>query len=311
MTRTFTGTLLVLLFCSTQIIQAQNQPDPNLASLFGTIELQTGFTPDPHESTLAAGGRFDLTTVGYSGFVASPPDINLSYTAGDTYDLIIKVRGNSGEDTVLLINTPDGQWHFNDDYENLDPGIEFPNPQTGVYNIWIGTYSGGTTRATIMITETLRSNNNGTNRNTTPNTLPSNNITTYANTPTFTSAPIAGEVTLDTGFTPDPWEKDILAGGSFDLSQMNFSGYTSNAPDFKLHYTAGSRFKLLIKTKSDEDTVLLIRAPDGSWQYNDDYENLNAGILFERPQTGTYTIWVGTYETNMVQSKLIITEVLR
>jgi hypothetical protein len=300
MLKHLTYLVTVIVLFSSGVLMAQNAPDPNLVSLFGTVELQAGFTPDPFERSIAAGGRFDLSTVGYSGFVGSAPDINLSYTAGTTYDLIIKVRGNNSEDTVLLINAPDGQWYFSDDYEGLNPGIEFPEPQTGLYNIWIGTYSGGTTRATVLITETLRNPGGG---GSTPQP------TNFTATPNFEAQPISGSVTLNTGFTPDPWEKDILAGGSFNLNQMNFTGYTSNAPDLKLTYTAGTQYKLLIKTLAEDDTVLLIRTPAGTWEYNDDYEGLNAGILFERPISGVYSIWIGKYETGFANAKLIITEI--
>jgi hypothetical protein len=45
------------------------------------------------------------------------------------------------DDTVLLVNTPDGEWHCNDDFSGLDPALTFETPQEGQYDIWVGTFS--------------------------------------------------------------------------------------------------------------------------------------------------------------------------
>jgi len=47
----------------------------------------------------------------------------------------------SESDTTLVINTPSGQWVCNDDYDLLNPGVSFHNPESGRYDIWIGVYS--------------------------------------------------------------------------------------------------------------------------------------------------------------------------
>jgi hypothetical protein len=43
-------------------------------------------------------------------------------------------------DTILLVNTPDGNWHFNDDYRGTNSAITFQNPMQGQYDIWTGSY---------------------------------------------------------------------------------------------------------------------------------------------------------------------------
>ncbi len=47
-----------------------------------------------------------------------------------------------GADAVLLVNAPDGSWHYNDDYRGTNPAITFYDPQQGLYDIWIGSYDG-------------------------------------------------------------------------------------------------------------------------------------------------------------------------
>lgn len=70
--------------------------------------------------------------------------------------------------------------------------------------------------------------------------------------------------------------------------------YITNAPDFRLNYTAGN-LPLTIHVESAKDTTLLINLPDGTWVANDDGPNngLNPLIKFNRPQSGQYDIWVG------------------
>ncbi|MGD1996701.1 MAG: hypothetical protein PVH62_08005, partial [Anaerolineae bacterium] len=61
---------------------------------------------------------------------------------------------DGGEDTTLVINDPNGSWRCNDDYSGLDPMVEFPNPFTGQYDIWVGSYSSGDyVNGTLYITE--------------------------------------------------------------------------------------------------------------------------------------------------------------
>jgi len=64
-------------------------------------------------------------------------------------------RTISSSDTTLIINGPDGSWSCNDDgYGDGDAEVRFNRPQDGTYDIWIGTFDGGTASATLIITET-------------------------------------------------------------------------------------------------------------------------------------------------------------
>ena len=60
------------------------------------------------------------------------------------------------EDTVLLVNSPDAEWHCNDDFSGLNPAVVFENPLEGQYDIWVGTYSpveGEYPPATLAVTQ--------------------------------------------------------------------------------------------------------------------------------------------------------------
>lgn len=118
-----------------------------------------------------------------------------------------------------------------------------------------------------------------------------------------------GERRLTGGFTPDPVSVDVIGGGSKDAASLGEAcvGHISTAPDFKLTYTPRGA-PLVFRTRSDEDTTLVILAPDGSWSCNDDDAgDGNAQVVFSTPERGVYTVWVGTYGQNPAPGALILT----
>jgi len=127
--------------------------DPSLKPTYGEVTLKAGFEPDPHKVKVEAGGPIETNLGGVKAWVAKEPDYRLNYTAGK---FILTIHASSKEDTTLLIRTPDGKWVANDDGENngLDPLIRFEKPQSGKYDIWVGTFNkGGTPPAKLYITE--------------------------------------------------------------------------------------------------------------------------------------------------------------
>ena len=135
---------------------AQNyNAQPNYA----TVRLVTGFLPDPRVIQLRAGGdrpanRIDSRCRGY---ITSRPDVRLHYRAGDTFPLILSA--SSRADTTLVVNAPDGSWHCNDDggVGAFNPSIRFGRPQSGRYEIWVGTYNPGPTAPARLHISELRS----------------------------------------------------------------------------------------------------------------------------------------------------------
>ena len=111
--------------------------DPN----FGTVSLSSGFMPDPRVISVQSGGDIDAQTIDpdCQGFISNAPDLRLFYTAG-SLPLIISVA--SASDTTLVVNGPDGRWYCDDDggVDGLNPAIRFDQPDSGRYEIWIGTY---------------------------------------------------------------------------------------------------------------------------------------------------------------------------
>lgn len=102
------------------------------------VELAAGFQPDPYTLTIGANGS-RAAPGGCAGYIGNgPPDIMLLYTAGD-YPLLITAYSET--DTVLVVMGPQGQLSCDDDSFGHDPRVQFDDPDTAVYAIWVGTYS--------------------------------------------------------------------------------------------------------------------------------------------------------------------------
>lgn len=128
-----------------------------LTANFGEIRLSAGFTPDPYRVTITAGGSIDAYTDtdlpgACVGDISNAPDYEVTYTAGS---LPLVFRTRSSTDTTLIINGPDGRWYCDDDsWGDGDAEVRFNKPSSGTYDVWIGTFNGGTASASLLITET-------------------------------------------------------------------------------------------------------------------------------------------------------------
>jgi hypothetical protein len=128
--------------------------DPN----YGTVELASGFSPDPQVIAVRSGGSLDARTLNPAcrGFISQAPDVRLHYDAG-SLPLIISVAASA--DTTLVVNGPDGSWYCDDDsgVAGLNPMVRFNRPQAGRYEIWVGTYANATLQPARLHISELRS----------------------------------------------------------------------------------------------------------------------------------------------------------
>ena len=131
--------------------------DMTLPSNFGSTELAAGFSPDPFTDELVSGGPVDVSYLGDGcrGYATEASDYDVTYTAGDQDLLRFYFVADEAEDTTLIINAPDGSWHCNDDAPGtIDPMLDFENPETGRFDIWIGSYDADIQASgTLYVTE--------------------------------------------------------------------------------------------------------------------------------------------------------------
>ena len=250
--------------------------------LAGRLSLEAGFSPEPFTRETTLEGRFGFGD-SYNGFFTEAPTFSLNYTAGPQPLTILNESDHV--DTVMLIYTPEGQWEYNDDFDGLNAGIRFDSPVSGEYLIWMGSYSRAPSSGRLLVSESY--------------ILQSERMPELGLTPEYDT------ISLRAGFEPDPLQREAFLFGNQQYA--NYSGYFSEAPSFILDYEAGDS-TLSLTAFSEDDTVLLLHTAEGEWLYNDDFEGLNAGFYFENPVSGTYQIWIGSYNNNSIEAVLEISE---
>jgi hypothetical protein len=266
----------------------------------GSTSLSAGFQPDPVTVNVTAGGPVAGASAdaSCSGLMTSAPTYRLQYTNASNASLL-RVYAESVDDLTLVINAPDGNWHCNDDTFGLNPAVDFQNPLTGQYDIWVGTFGGSSTQATLGITELQNVPGNAS----LPSTPGAGGVLDYTLTPNY------GSTTLRAGFRPDPFSLALVSGGAVSVNYLGggCTGYASSAPDFSLNLDGAAQF-LRFYVQSADDTTLVINTPDGAWQCNDDTFASNPAVDLTNAVAGRYDIWVGSFNSSTnANAQLFIT----
>jgi hypothetical protein len=265
---------------------------------YGQVTLNSGFTPDPHNVSVNAGGPIDVSSVRdeCTGYVTARASYTLRYRQAG--ELPLYIGAVSDADTTIVVRAPDGSWHCDDDSAgNLNPLVSWEDPRNGRYQIWVGRFAveGETAPAMLHISE-----------------IGGPQQQAAAGGPDFTLDPAYGSIDLASGFMPDPHTQAIAAGGSIDaataISTPGCLGWIAQAPDYRVNWTAGSgSLPLIFSVTSAADTTLVINDAQGNWLCDDDggNEGLNPAITIQSPASGQYDIWVGTYAQGDLQDSTL------
>ncbi len=308
---------LSLLLLLPGVVAAQDVLDPNEAPTYGAVALASGFQPDPHIITVLSGGNVDVSGLGIGegcrGFATTQPDVQLTWS-GRTDMLRIFFVGEG--DATLIVSDPTEQISCNDDFNSQNPAIEFANPASGIYDVWIGSFSAEDfVPGYLVVTE----------GESVPGAIQSSLLGMGAEVEDDSQALTTdginanleatfGTVELSPGFTPDPFSVSLLSGGANDVAAQavgeNCVGYAATAPDYSLNLT-GDSTQLRIFFVGEGDTTLVIRDPSGEFICNDDsFGTRNPTIDFRNALAGQYDIWVGSFSTSdLVGGTLYITEI--
>ena len=237
------------LLCISSQLFAQNVAG---TPLYGEIRIRGNVYPNPYVVEVEAGGATDaadLVTncVGY--ITRSQPDINIFLeNAGDQFGIFV----NSGTDTTLMVNAPDGSWFCNDDatyLSNTNPGLFFSTPQSGSYKIWVGTFSENTNEsAQLVFTNLSTSAWSGLD-------LVATEGVPQIGTPRYDT------IELNGGFSNDPYVLTVETGGGTQVNNLDSGclGYVAaSRPDVVLDYSGNEA--LGIFAESDSDTTLIVSA---------------------------------------------------
>ena len=128
-------------------------------------------------------------------------------------------------------------------------------------------------------------------------------------------APFYDTIALTTDFQPDPQSFEMEAGGENFAGAINpeCAGFIAEVPDYDLEFRAG-QYPLFISATSQADTTLVILTPSGQVVCSDDFDanqHHHPAISFDRPESGKYSIWVGTFDfdTGFAPAMLHISEI--
>lgn len=234
----------------------------------------------PHVVSVPIGARPGYRRIeGCSGHFPEGVTYELNLQAASGAALVAAARSTA--DTTLYIEGPGGLHACDDDTMDWDPRIELSNAPSGLYRLWVGTYSSTQSAGTASLVLT-------TDRNWPPSGLQ------------HEAEPRDGPVELSAGFWPDPhFVRDIDVGGAFSIDLWSNDacyGSTEPAPNVRLHFRAGLRpTQLVIDLDSATDGTLAVRTPGGTWVCDDDSgAGLNPRVVLRPAETGDYVIYAAS-----------------
>jgi len=267
---------------------AQQCPDWRQNGAIVTTDAETLWTPQSYP--LTAGGGIDLSQCGDVpgfGYVTTAPDFTITYDDRNTgHDLDFRVESQC--DTVMLINDAGAGWHYSDDEDGtLNPRLRLGAAPSGVYDVWVGSYSQQACAATLVL-ETF------------PASVSSGVCPDWS----------LGGATLQLAGGQSA-NRQVVAGGTVNLFTNDCGtgghGHVAEAPDFTLTYDGqNSGGALTISVQAQCDTVLLVNDPGTVWSFNDDHVSLDPQITFEAARDGRYDIWVGTYGDALCEAVMTV-----
>lgn len=160
-TRVLTASRVAVFLAAAIVMQsiAAEAQCPEVGKAAAQIAFREGFSVGPIARNVTAGGNLDLgkcASVPGTGWVTKLPDFVLNYKTKNNGPsaFTLTFRVDSSADTVLLINGPDGKWHYNDDGGRaLNARLSFERAAPGRYDVWVGSYSNRASKAKLTVTE--------------------------------------------------------------------------------------------------------------------------------------------------------------
>ena len=286
-----------------------------------TLDIQAGNPLDPFIVSVNGGGAFDASTLGgdCSGYVNIQPVARIDWEGKAD---LSKVFFYSDHDPTLIIQSPDGEFHCNDDASDLllDPSVTFENPEAGIYNIWVGSYYPDQLIPGVLVVTTREDVD----------------VSTFTLNGLIKRGPVVdlnertdarpAEALIDIIQRQKKGVKKVKAGGKaqsaaitakgdipafeFDIPSQICNGFIGDKPDMVFDWS-GEADALSIYFEGDADSTLLVVTPGGKIFCNDDAsaDNANPLVVIPDPAQGRYAIFVGrVHPEETVKGKLTVTD---
>jgi serine protease Do len=286
------------------------------SATYGSHELDQDAIAEDFETYLYAGGNRDVSYLGGEcvGEAAAEPDFQFDVKEPLTDMLLAFAAESDGDDAVLILNDPSGNWYCNDDAydDSMNPAMVMDFAEAGTYRVWVGSYQSG-----AVFGGTLLARQGGGLIDAATALRPNGGQSNSGMALNWQNEPYYGSASLDEGFVPDPFSVTVRAGGQVDVSAGGYggscTGYASESPDFRLNWS-GSTEDLRVYFEPDdeyEDATLIINTSNGQWWCNDDAsdETLNPAVDLSGMDDGRFDIWVGRYtQGELMPGTLYISE---
>ncbi|WP_461473166.1 hypothetical protein [Pararhodobacter sp.] len=220
---------------------------------------------------------------GFTGLEA--PDVVMTLDAPQP---MISLYARSSSDLVLAVRSPDGRWQCNDDAFELNPGITLQNAQPGTYHVFVGAYNPGDTGG-YNLYASLGSPN-------WQDAQPGGGAAglNAGAEPLLGRIPFGPQTRIDPRVIFDirPSQNEVFGMGEGCAGFIDMT-----MPDLVISVEAGLP-QLMVYIASEADGTLALVGPDGALYCNDDFEQLNPGIMIPNPVAGDYAVFAGTYGGN-------------
>lgn len=283
---------------------------------YGGHDLDQRSLAEDFETYIYAGGNRDVSYLGGEcvGQAAAEPDFQFDVKEPLGEMLVAFAADTEGDDAVLILNDPSGNWYCNDDAydESMNPALLMDLSETGTYRVWVGSYQSGAVFGGTLLARQGSDLFDGAGL-----ASPNSGQGTFDLALNWRNDPHYGSATLEEGFIPDPHTVDMLAGGQVDVGASGYgsscTGYASQSPDYQLNWS-GNTDDLRVYFEPDnagQDATLIINSPDGEWLCNDDAtdDTLNPAIALSGQDDGRFDIWVGRYsQGELMPGTLYISE---
>jgi hypothetical protein len=219
---------------------------------------------------------------GYSD--VSAPDFVMTL---DESQPMISLYARSQTDLVLAVRAPDGSWLCNDDNFDLNPGLSFENAEAGDYMVFVGAYNPG-----AMGTYNLYASMGSPNWEATQ----ADGMIAPAEL-NATAEPMLGRIEFGPETRIDPriiFDIQPSETEAFGIGQGCAGFITPEQPDLVITALPGLP-QLMVYMASEADGTLIISGPDGQLYCNDDFEQLNPGVMIPNAPAGDYAVFAGSY----------------
>lgn len=200
----------------------------------------------------------------------------------------LSIYARSQDDLVLAVRAPDGSWSCNDDASELNPAVGFTNAQGGDYLVFVGAYNQGAS-GLYNLYASIGSPN-------WQSTTPGGGFMAPASLNT-TAEPAVARIDYGPGTRFDPrliFDIQPSQTEAFGMGDGCAGFITPGQPDVVIDAAEGLP-QLMIYMVSDGDGTLVVAGPDGHLYCNDDFEQLNPGVMIPAPMPGAYAVFAGSY----------------